>query len=192
MITPSARVELGRLADDIEKTFRDAGIRARSRKVGNVVVHEFLVPLRPRPLLVSARVALPKDEIGRGKVGKKIAKKTVKIAKKVAHSKALKTLAKVIGPIAAVVPGLQPLAAGMAAAKAAAMIARAAKKGSKKAKAIVEKVAKGGRIRIATKVAQKLHIAKHAPHLLAPTTSHVGPTLYLVSDARGMQSRVTL
>lgn len=151
------RAEIVGLANDVNKVFYDAGLRARTRIVNGAVVYQLLVPTPTRNIVISARVLLPEQswdtvEVGAGKVAKKlkkVGKKVAVAAKKVANSKVVKKLAKVVGPLAAVVPGLQPVAAGIAVATAAKKVAAAAKKGNPKAKKLVGAVAKGARLKLA-------------------------------------------
>ena len=155
-----AKTEIVGLADDVNKVFYDAGIRARCKLINGAVVYQLLVPTPTRNIVITARVLLPEQswdtvEIGAGKVRKKlkaVGKKVATAAKKVANSKVVKKLAKVVGPLAAVVPGLQPVAAGIAVATAAKKVAAAAKKGNPKAKKLLGAVAAGGRVKLAASV----------------------------------------
>lgn len=145
------RLEIVGLAEDVSKVFREAGIRDRSRVINGRLEYQMLVPTPTRNIIISARVALPGEEVS-GKVAKKlkqVGKKVATAAKKVAKSKVMKKLAKVVGPIAMVVPGLQPVAAGIAVAAAAKKVVSAAKKGNPKAKKLVGAAVKGARVKLA-------------------------------------------
>ncbi len=188
--------ELEALAGTVDRAFQLSGAKARTREVNGAMVYEIYVPGTPRPLIISARVALPGEEVGAGKVGKKlkkVAQKTKTIAKKIAKSKALGKLAKVIGPIAAVVPGLQPLAAGVATAMAAKKIVQAAKKGHKGAKKMLGKsVSKlNSGLKANLKSPKKLAAAMKKSH--GKKQSSQGRSgLYLVADSNGRESTVAL
>lgn len=160
VIGAADRTEIVGLADDVNKVFYDAGIRARCKLVNGQVVYQLLLPTPTRNIVITARVLLPTEswenvEVGAGKVVKKlkkVGKKVATAAKKVANSKVMKKLAKVVGPIAMVVPGLQPVAAGIAVAAAAKRVVQAAKKGNPKAKKMVGAVAAGARLKLAASV----------------------------------------
>jgi len=190
--------ELLELAGEVDDAFQRAGIKVRTREEAGHVVYEMLVPAIRRPIVISARVALPSvvgyDEVGRKKFGAKLKK----FAKKVAKSKVLKKLAKIAGPLAAIVPGMQPVAAGIAAATAAKKIAMAAKKGHKGARKLLKPVAKG-----LTKKVKKAKVAKapkakkrgapmFAARLQAPKLRLVSPATYTVTSPDGDEQQVEL
>lgn len=176
------RAEIVGLANDVNKVFYDAGIRARCKIINGAVVYQLLVPTPTRNIVITARVLLPEQswdtvEIGAGKVAKKlkqVGKKVANAAKKVANSKVVKKLAKVVGPLAAVVPGLQPVAAGIAVATAAKKIATAAKKGHPKAQKAMGAVAAGARLK------------------LAASTKAQAPTRYRVTNPSGSSIQVAV
>lgn len=142
--------ELEQLAGAASAAMRSAGVKTATRETSSGVEYRMLIPSRPRPLLIVARVALPGegvgyadqigyvDEIGRGKLRKKI-KST---AKKVAKSKVLRKLSKMVTAVATVVPGGQGLAAGMAAVKLGKKLAKASKHASPEKKKRIAKLAK--------------------------------------------------
>lgn len=182
--------ELDSLAGTIDQTFTRAGVRSRTRQVDGHMVHEIYVPSPQRPLLITARVALPGDEIGAfGKRIKKVTKKVAKVAKKVAKSKAFGALAKVIGPVSVAFPALAPLAAGVTAARLATKVVKAAKKGNPKAKKLMGKAVKGIHLNLkaATNPRAAARIAQRGVKLPG-----FGPASFRVLAPTGGEESVTL
>lgn len=135
--------ELRELVRVANAALRENGVRIRERERDGHVEYALRIPTRPRALVISARVALPGDEVGKlfGK-NSKFRNAAKKVAKKVAKSKVFKKLAKIAPMLAMVVPGGQAIAAGVAAVAAAKKIASAAKRGNPKAKAFAKAAAK--------------------------------------------------
>src|SRR3954465_11680938 len=102
------------LLNAANRAFAASGVRFREYEENGVSVAKIYIPSQPRPIVLTARVALPADVVG-GKFAKKVIHKAKKVAKKLAKSKALKKLAKVAIAVAAVVPGGQGVAAAAAA-----------------------------------------------------------------------------
>lgn len=126
--------ELLQLTHTINRVLAQSGVKISETEVDGHQVCRAFIPTSPRPIILTARMALP------GEVGKVFGKNSKfrnaakKVAKKVVKSKVLKKMVKVIGPLSSVIPGMQPIAAGLAAAAAAKKIVSAARGGNPKAK----------------------------------------------------------
>lgn len=148
--------EIRGLAEDVDEVLRGAGVRSRTRVTPDgVLVYEMYIPTQPRALVISARVALPGEEIGAlfGK-NSKFRRAAKAFAKKVAKSKVLKKLASVAKGIAKIVPPPfgTVLTTGIAAGTAAAKLARAARKGNPRARAFANAGAKKLRANLRSQV----------------------------------------
>ena len=121
---------------------QECGVKVREREVNGVVEYSMLVPTTPRKLVITARVALPRDEVGRVFKGK-FAGKAKKLAKKLAKSKVLSKMAKLAPLLANAIPppAGQIISAASTAVIMAKKIANAAKKGNPKAKAFANAAA---------------------------------------------------
>lgn len=134
--------ELRQLIETANRTMLQLGVRLRTFEQNGHIVAQVYLPTQPRPLIVSARVALPSDIVG-GKLGKKIKAKVKTVAKKVAKSKVLKAVAKVsLGLAASALPGGAAIAAGAKAVQLAKKLKVVAKKGTPKQKLAAKVIAK--------------------------------------------------
>jgi hypothetical protein len=124
----------------INHNLNAAGVKSRSRIKNGVCEVQLLVPTKPKPTILTARMPVSEfaQQVGYdGHVGGKVAKKIKKGVKAVVKNKVVKALVKgATGLAKTMVPG-----AGLAL-KSAAALTKTAKKLSKKAKAGDPKAAK--------------------------------------------------
>lgn len=120
--------EVRAMVDSINAAFRAIGVKFRTRSVNGHEEAQMYIPTTGRPVIVTARIAVPSDAVG-AMVGKKGALRhgLKKAAKAAAHSKLLKKVGKLLPALSMVVPGGQVLTGAMAAAK----VAKAIKAGKK-------------------------------------------------------------
>jgi hypothetical protein len=134
--------ELRQLIDAGNRAMVQLGVRVRTFELNGHMVAQAYLPTQPRPLVITARVALPSDIVG-GKLGKKVKAKVKTVAKKIAKSKVLGAVAKVAAGMAkAALPGGRAIAAGAAAIGVAKKLKKAAQNGTPKQKAAAKLVAK--------------------------------------------------
>ncbi len=116
------------------------GVRLRTFEQNGQVVVQAYIPSQPRPIVLTARVALPSDVVG-GKLGRKIKAKVKKVAKKLAKSKVLGKIAKVVKTVSKFVPGGQAISMSANAISLAKKLAKVAKHGSPKQKLVAKAIA---------------------------------------------------
>lgn len=134
--------ELRGLIDAANRTLVSLGVRMKVVEQNGQAVAYIRLPTQPRPLILSARVALPQDIVG-GKLGKKIKAKAKTVAKKIAKSKVLGKVVKIASALASTaLPGGQAIAAAAGAVKLAKKLKAAAKHGTPKQKAQAKVTAK--------------------------------------------------
>lgn len=134
--------ELRALIDAGNRAMTALGVRMKVVEQNGQAVAYVRLPTQPRPLIISARVALPGDVVG-GKLGRKIKTKAKVVAKKIAKSKVLGKVVKIASALAATaLPGGQAIAMGAQAVKLAKSLKHAAKHGTPKQKAQAKLVAK--------------------------------------------------
>jgi hypothetical protein len=134
--------ELRQLIDAGNRAMVSLGVRLRTFEQNGHIVAQAYLPTQPRPMVISARVALPSDVVG-GKLGKKIKAKVKTVATKVAKSKVLRGVAKVaMGLAASALPGGAAIAAGASAIGIAKKLRAAAKNGTPKQKLAAKVIAK--------------------------------------------------
>jgi hypothetical protein len=134
--------ELRQLLDAANRSMVQLGVRVRTFELNGHMVAQAYLPTQPRPLVITARVALPSDIVG-GKLGKKVKAKVKTVAKKIAKSKVLGAVAKVAAGMAkAALPGGNAIAAAAAAIGVAKKLKKAAQHGTPKQKVAAKLVAK--------------------------------------------------
>lgn len=153
--------ELQELVTAANNALLNYGVRLRFREVDGHMEGQMLLPTRPRPVVVTARLALPTDNVGAILKGP-LAKKAKAIAKRLLKSKLLGKIAK-FGPLLAMVPGGQVIAAAAMAAKAAQKIAKAAKKGNPAAKKFAAAASKVATKKLAAVRSRSSSTARVAP-----------------------------
>jgi len=159
--------ELRQLIDAGNRAMVQLGVRVRTFELNGHMVAQAYLPTQPRPLVITARVALPSDIVG-GKLGKKIKAKVKTVAKKIAKSKVLGAVAKVAAGMAkAALPGGRAIAAGANAIKVARQLKKVAQKGTPKQKAMAKVVAKAAAKSIQRARANAAPIAQGYPQDLA-------------------------
>ena len=120
--------EVRAMVDSINAAFRAIGVKFRTKTVAGHEVAQMFIPTSGRPIIVTARVAVPSDAVG-AMVGKRgrLRHGLKKVAKAAAHNKLLKKVGKLLPALSMVVPGGQVLTGALAAAK----VAKAIKAGRK-------------------------------------------------------------
>lgn len=134
--------ELRALIDAANRTLTTLGVKMKVVEQNGHATAYVRLPTQPRPLIISARVALPQDVVG-GKLGRKIKTKAKVVAKKIAKSKVLGKVVKIATALAATaLPGGQAIAAAAGAVKLAKRLKDKAKNGTPKEKAQAKVIAK--------------------------------------------------
>lgn len=187
--------ELRALIDAANRSMVSMGVKMKVVEQNGMATAYVYLPTRPRPLVLSARVALPQDIVG-GKLGHKIKAKAKVVAKKIAKSKVLQKVVKVASALAATaLPGGQAIAAAAGAVKLAKKLKNVAKHGTPKQKAQAKLVAKVATAQIQRQRANAPPVAQGYPAPLSASLpdNRFAPALpggngYADTDDQDMES----
>jgi hypothetical protein len=182
---------LRQLIEAGNRAMLELGVRVRTFEQNGQVIAQAYLPTTPRPIIISARVALPGDVVG-GKLGKKVAKKVKTVAKKIAKSKVLKSVAKVaMGLAATALPGGQAIALGAKAVQLAKKLKTAAKNGTPKQKLAAKVIAKAATKNIQRARANAAPVPQGYPQTSAarvPDTRLPGGSGYADTDPEELEA----